>query len=183
MSRLKPNRVPASLLFLAGYGVQFTFPRLIGRCSLRCQVPFASSVECDIRVKMTFDRQGKNLTYDFDELTIWRTKLPDVKHAILPPSNNRPNPRVIDGLVVVSVFAPGAICALDRKTGLLVWRREFPKFASAAVYDANGTLFANTPNTLHALEPETGNTVWSFCPHGDSGETMYSAPRFTKTAS
>jgi outer membrane protein assembly factor BamB len=125
---------------------------------------------------MTLDRQSKNLTYDVDELTIWRTKLPDVKHAILPPSNNRPNPRVIDGLVVVSVFSPGAICALDRKTGMLVWRREFHELASAAVYDANGTLFAKTLNTLHALEPETGKTVWSFCPHGDSGETMYSSP-------
>jgi outer membrane protein assembly factor BamB len=125
---------------------------------------------------MTLDRQSKNLTYDFDELTIWRTKLPDVKHAILPPSNNRPNPRVIDGLVVVSIFSPGAICALDRKTGMLAWRREFHELASAAVYDANGTLFAKTLNTLHALEPETGKSVWSFCPHGDSGETMYSSP-------
>jgi outer membrane protein assembly factor BamB len=127
-------------------------------------------------ILMALDRDGKNLSYEFDELTIWRTKLPEVKHAILPPSNNRPNPLVADGLVFVSVFAPGAICALDRKTGVLVWRRELPKYASAAVHVANGTLFAQSPTTLYALEPATGQTVWSFCPYGESSETMYSAP-------
>jgi outer membrane protein assembly factor BamB len=125
---------------------------------------------------MALDRDGKNLSYDFDELTIWRTKLPEVKHAILPPSNNRPNPLVANGLVFVSVFAPGAICALDRNTGVLVWRRELHKYAGAAVHAANGTLFAQSPTTLYALEPATGQTVWSFCPYGESGETMYSAP-------
>ncbi|MFZ0908961.1 MAG: PQQ-binding-like beta-propeller repeat protein [Candidatus Acidiferrales bacterium] len=125
---------------------------------------------------MTLDKDGKNLSYDFDELAIWRTKLPEVKYAILPPSNNRPNPLVFDGLVFVSVFAPGAIRALDRNTGMLVWRRELHKYASAAVHVANGTLFAQTPTSLHALKPATGQTVWSFCPYGESGETMYSAP-------
>src|ERR1700722_15205623 len=125
---------------------------------------------------MTLDRNGKNSSYDFDELTIWRTKLPEVKHAILPPSNNRPNPFVADGLVFISVFAPGAICALDRTTGMLVWRREFHKYAGAAVHAANGTGFAKTPTSLFALEPATGQTLWSFCPYGESGETMYSAP-------
>ena len=127
-------------------------------------------------ILMTLDRNGKNSSYDFDELTIWRTKLPEVKHAILPPSNNRPNPFVADGLVFISVFAPGAICALDRKTGMLVWRREFHKYAGAAVHAANGTVFAQTPTSLYALEPATGQTLWSFCPYGESGETMYSAP-------
>jgi outer membrane protein assembly factor BamB len=125
---------------------------------------------------MTLDRKGKNLSYDFDELAIWRTKLPEVKCAILPPSNNRPNPLVFGGLVFVSVFAPGAICALDRNTGILAWRREFHKYAGAAVHVANGTLFAQTPTSLHALKPATGQTLWSFCPYGESGETMYSAP-------
>jgi outer membrane protein assembly factor BamB len=127
-------------------------------------------------ILMTLDRDSKNLSYDFDELAIWRTKLPEVKCAILPPSNNRPNPLVSDELVFVSVFAPGAVCALDRITGTLVWRREFHKYAGAAVHAANGTLFAQTPTSLYALEPATGKTVWSFCPDGESGETMYSAP-------
>jgi hypothetical protein len=125
---------------------------------------------------MTLDSDGKNLSYDFDELAIWRTTLPGVKHAILPPSNNRPNPLVSDELVFVSVFAPGSISALDRDTGTVVWRREFHKYAGAAVLAANGTLFAQTPTGLYALEPETGQILWSFCPRGDSGETMYSAP-------
>jgi hypothetical protein len=125
---------------------------------------------------MTPDSDGKNLSYDFDELAIWRTKLPDVKYAILPPSNNRPNPLVFDALVFVSIFTPGAICALDRNTGTVVWRREFHKYAGAAVHAVSGTLFAQTPTSLYAFEPQTGKTLWSFCPHGESGETMYSAP-------
>jgi outer membrane protein assembly factor BamB len=26
------------------------------------------------------------------------------------------------------------------------------------------------------LEPETGKTIWSFCPYGEGGETIYSDP-------
>jgi outer membrane protein assembly factor BamB len=125
---------------------------------------------------MTLDNGAENLTCNFDELAIWRTKLPEVKHAILPAANNRPNPLVVDDFVFVSVFAPGAICALDRKTGTLIWRKEVAELAGAAVHAANGTVFTQTPNSLHALEPATGETIWSFSPHGASGDTMYSAP-------
>jgi len=41
---------------------------------------------------------------------------------------------------------------------------------------AHGKLFAKTANTLFALEPETGKTIWSFCPYGESGESIYSDP-------
>src|SRR5579862_239314 len=85
----------------------------------------------------------------FDELRIWRTRLPKAKHAVLPPSNNRPNPLVIGDVVYVSVFSAGAVCALDRKTGKLIWRREIFRFGDAAVQLAQGTLFAKTANTLH----------------------------------
>lgn len=112
----------------------------------------------------------------FDELRIWRTRLPKAKHAVLPPSNNRPNPLVTGDVVYVSVFSPGAICALDRKTGKLIWRREIPRFGGAAVHLSQGTLFAKTANTLYALEAKTGQIIWSFCPYGDSGESLYSSP-------
>ena len=103
--------------------------------------------------------------YTFDELAIWRTKLPQAELAVLPPSNNRPNPLATDTTLYVSVFSPGAVYALDRKTGEIVWRREIPKFGGSAVQLAGGKLFAKTPNTLFALEPETGRTLWSFCPY------------------
>ena len=38
--------------------------------------------------------EAKVPTSTFGELTIWRTKLPHVEHAVLPPSNTRPNPVV-----------------------------------------------------------------------------------------
>jgi len=114
--------------------------------------------------------------YSFDELAIWRTKLPQVKHAILPPHTNRPNPLLHAGRLYVSVFSSGAICALHSKTGKLLWRRELPSFGADAVHIAQGQLFARTANTLYALNPETGKTTWSFCPYGESGEVIYSHP-------
>ena len=115
-------------------------------------------------------------TYDFEELAIWRTKLPNAKHAVLPPQNNRPNPLVSGSVLYVSVFSEGAVCALDRKSGTLLWRKEIPRLGGDAVYLAEGKLFAKSPHTLYALEPKTGNTIWSFCPYGDSGESIYSDP-------
>lgn len=123
-----------------------------------------------------------NASYTFDELAIWRTKLPDVKQAVLPPSNCRPNPLVADTMVYVSVFSPGAVCALERQTGKIVWHREIPRFGDSAVHLANGKLFAKTANTLLALEPETGTAIWSFSPHGESGETMYSHPALYRSS-
>jgi outer membrane protein assembly factor BamB len=33
-----------------------------------------------------------------------------------------------------------------------------------------------TSNTLFALRPDSGETLWSFCPYGTEGETIYSSP-------
>jgi hypothetical protein len=109
-------------------------------------------------------------------VAIWRTKLPDVEHAILPPNDSRPNPLVSDSMLYVSVFAPGAVCALDRDTGKIVWRKEIPKLAGSSVYLAKGRLFAKAAHTLYSLGPSTGAVIWRFCPYGDSGEWIYSAP-------
>jgi outer membrane protein assembly factor BamB len=125
---------------------------------------------------MTRDKASASASYRFDELAIWRTSLPKAEHAVLPPSNNRPNPLVTEAMVYASVFSPGAVCALERRTGKLVWRREIPNLGGSAVHLARGKLFAKTANTLFALQPETGKTIWSFCPYGDSGESLYSAP-------
>jgi outer membrane protein assembly factor BamB len=114
--------------------------------------------------------------YDFEDLAIWRTMLPNAKHAVLPPQNNRPNPLVSGSVLYASVFSEGAVCALDRKSGTLLWRKEIPRLGGAAAYLAQGKLFAKTPHALYALEPKTGNTIWSFCPYGESGETIYSDP-------
>jgi outer membrane protein assembly factor BamB len=114
--------------------------------------------------------------YSFGELAVWRTKLPKAKHAVLPPHTNRPNPLIHKGKLYVSVFSSGAVCALDAKNGRMLWRRELAALASDSVHLAQGKLFAKTATTLYALEPQTGTIVWSFCPYGDSGETIYSHP-------
>ena len=118
----------------------------------------------------------RNTSLRFEEITIWRTKLPDVKHGILPPHDDRPNPLVADSMVYASVFAPGAVCALERSTGKLLWRKELPKLGSSSVHLAGEILFAKTAHTLYALNPVNGATIWSFCPYGDSGEWLYSSP-------
>jgi outer membrane protein assembly factor BamB len=125
---------------------------------------------------MTTPNRKAGASVRFSEITVWRTKLPGVKHAILPPHDDRPNPLVADSMLYVSVFSPGAVCALNRKTGKLIWRREIPKLAGPAVHLAGGKLFAKTAHTVFALEPNTGAVIWSFCPYGTSGEWIYSAP-------
>jgi len=128
-------------------------------------------------IGMTRDKASGSASYSFDELAIWRTKLPETNHAILPPRNNRPNPLVTEDMVYASVFSPGAVCALERQTGRLVWRREIPGLAASSVHLAQRKLLAQTSNTVYGLEPETGETIWSFCPYGeDSGESIYSQP-------
>jgi outer membrane protein assembly factor BamB len=125
---------------------------------------------------MKRNKVAENASYLFDEIAVWRTRLPKVEFAALPASNNRPNPLVTEDMVYASVFSPGAVIALDRQTGKLIWRRDILKFGGSAVHLSQGKLLAQTANTVHALEPETGNTIWSFSPYGNSGETLYSQP-------
>jgi hypothetical protein len=49
------------------------------------------------------------------------------------------------------VFAPGAICALERGDGKLIWRRELHKYSGASVYLYERKLFAKTSNTFSLL--------------------------------
>lgn len=114
--------------------------------------------------------------YTFNDLTVWRTALPGIQNAVLPPSSDRPNPRLGDGKLFVSVFAPGCIYALEAATGEICWRRELPYLASACVELAAGLLLAKTSQTLYAVEPASGSIRWEFCPYGAEGESLYSEP-------
>jgi outer membrane protein assembly factor BamB len=115
-------------------------------------------------------------TLSFEEPKVWRTELPDVKFAVLPPSNTRSNPLIVEDKLFVSVLSPGAVCALERDTGRLIWRRELGKFSGASVYFHERKLFANSPHTLYSLHPDSGEIRWSFCPYGPDGEWIYSSP-------
>jgi outer membrane protein assembly factor BamB len=121
-------------------------------------------------------RNSQPQTLSFSELTIWKTKLPDIQFAILPPFNDRPNPLATESRIYVSVFSPGAVCALQRADGRLIWRRELPKFGSSSVYLEDRRLFAKTANTLFAMDPDAGEILWSFSPYGREGESIYSSP-------
>jgi outer membrane protein assembly factor BamB len=125
---------------------------------------------------MASTRKTQPKTVGFLDLTVWKTKLPDCQFAVLPASNTRPNPLATQDRLYASVFAPGAICALERGDGKLIWRRELPKYSGASVYLYERKLFAKTSNTLFALNPDSGETFWSFCPYGTDGESIYSSP-------
>jgi hypothetical protein len=125
---------------------------------------------------MSSTRKPQPPTFNFPDLTVWSTKLDNVKFAVSPPSNTRPNPLVADDRVYASIFAPGSICALDRESGKLLWRRDVGKFANASVYLHNGRLFAKSSNTLFALHPDSARILWSFSPYGTDGEIIYSSP-------
>src|SRR4051812_15548830 len=114
--------------------------------------------------------------HSFDDLAVWLTCLPGVQHAVLSPSSDRPNPRLGNGKLFVSVFAPGCVYALDAATGEICWRRELPYLAGSPVELAAGLLLAKTSQTLYALDPASGSIRWEFCPRGSEGETLYSQP-------
>jgi putative pyrroloquinoline-quinone binding quinoprotein len=112
----------------------------------------------------------------FDDLAFWRTSLPGVEHAILPPSSDQPNPRLGLGMLFASVFAPGVAYALDAATGDICWRCKLPYLGGHSIELAGDLLFAKTAQALYALDPRSGNIRWEFSPYGAEGETLYSAP-------
>jgi len=109
----------------------------------------------------------------------WRSiQLPDINIAILPPSTTRPNPLVAGDRVFASVFSPGAVVAVDRATGRLLWRTPLQQpFAGSAVHLAGDLLYAYTSSAILALHPDTGDVQWHYSPYpGRGGEQTYSQP-------
>jgi outer membrane protein assembly factor BamB len=114
----------------------------------------------------SIEMEDQKAEYSFEELAVWRTKLPKAKHAILPPHTNRPNPLIHKDTLFVSIFSSGAVCALDAKNGQMLWRRELPSLGSDSVHLAE----AVRQNRYHALRVGTPNgrdylvllSVWRF---------------------
>jgi outer membrane protein assembly factor BamB len=107
------------------------------------------------------------IQHSIDDLALWRTSLPGIEHAILPPDSDRPNPRVGLGMLFASVFAPGGVYALDAAAGDICWHRELPYLGSSSVERVGNILLAKTAQTLYALDQASGSIRWSFCPWGD----------------
>lgn len=119
-------------------------------------------------------------SYSFRELAIWRLRLPEVSHAVLPPLNTRPNPLVHGNRLFVSIFSRGAICCIEREIGRLIWRRPVTRFGQASVCASGKSLLANTEHSIYSLRPDSGEVLWSFCPYGTAGEWIYSSPTLYK---
>ena len=51
-----------------------------------------------------------------------------------------------------------------------------PPLAHSSVQLCDGRIFAKTAQELVALHPDSGKTLWSFCPYGHQGEFLYSSP-------
>jgi len=79
-------------------------------------------------------------------------------------------------LVFASLWAPGAVCAVSRESGELLWMRDLDSYASSSVFVHGGVLYATSVRTLYALDPKSGRTRWEFSPKRGSGEWIYSQP-------
>lgn len=106
----------------------------------------------------------------------WKTKLPNVEHAISPSHTTRPNPLVSGDRLYVSVFAPGAIYALNRQDGSLLWSYQLDTLGSSDVAAYRGLIFAKSSRTLFALDGKDGSVRWHFAPKEAPGEWIYSQP-------
>jgi hypothetical protein len=114
--------------------------------------------------------------YGVDQLKIWDRAIPGVKTASLPSTSDRPNPLVVGEYVFVSIFSPAQVVALRRKDGAILWQKSFLGLGADSVDFNAGRVLARTATTLRALNSASGDVLWSFCPYGESGETIYSKP-------
>ena len=128
--------------------------------------PASSSVACDGKqVYITFMSHdavyATALTIDGEQ--VWQEKITDyVIHQGYGSS-----PTVYQTLLLVSADTKrgGAVAALNRKTGEIVWRRERPKlpnYASPIVYHIAGKdqLLFTGCDLVTSLHPLTGETLW-----------------------
>jgi len=115
-------------------------------------------------------------THDVRDLALWRRKIRDVEFAVRSPDTSRPNPLVVDSLLIASIWSPGAICAVARDTGRPVWRCPLHPFAHDSVHYADGSLFAHNYRTLHSFDAHTGAIRWSWRPPDTAEECLFASP-------
>lgn len=125
-----------------------------------------STVACDgERVFATFLHDGAIYTtaLGLDGTEIWQKKITDyVLHQGFGSS-----PTVYENLVIVSADnkSTGAIAALDRKTGDLVWKHDRPKlpnYTSPIILNVAGReqLIFSGCNLVTSFEPLSGEKLW-----------------------
>ena len=126
----------------------------------------SSTPACDgDRIYVNFPNNGAMLTtaLDLDGKQLWQTKICDyIEHQGYGSS-----PAIYQHLVLVSADnkAGGAIAALDRKSGDVVWRRDrpqLPNYPSPIVLNIAGKdqLLMTGCDKVSSFNPLTGETLW-----------------------
>lgn len=126
----------------------------------------SSTVACDgRRLFVNFLHDGAIFTtaLDLDGKKLWETKVSDfVNHQGFGSS-----PAVYESLVIVSADnkGTGAIAALDRATGAVVWRVErpaLPNYTSPIIYSLHGRdqVLLTGCDLVTSLNPLTGEKLW-----------------------
>ena len=123
--------------------------------------------------------------YDLNGTVLWQKDLGKVDHVWGFGSS----PIIYDNLVIFN-FGPGVnafVVALDKQSGNEVWRKEFPAQRSEKTGEYRGSwstpvvhreggrdvLLLSLPNILRAVNPRTGDEIWS-C--GGLGDLVYTSP-------
>jgi outer membrane protein assembly factor BamB len=111
--------------------------------------------------------------YSVDGDLLWTRDLGKFQHIW----GNGSSPLICDDLVILNA-GPGVtafVAALDKHTGDVVWRRDFPDMAAQKVDEYRGswstpvmaslggqnTLLLSLPLRLYAVDPLTGSDIWS----------------------
>lgn len=126
----------------------------------------SSTVACDGKsVFINFANEGAVYVtaLSIDGKREWQTKIADYKiHQGFGAS-----PALYRSLViaVADSHAGGAVAALDRKTGKIVWKRDRPKepnYPSPVILNVAGRdqLFLTGCNLFSSFDPLTGETLW-----------------------
>lgn len=102
---------------------------------------------------------------DFEGEKLWQTRLTDY----LVHQGYGSSPTIYENLVIASADtkAGGAIVAMQRTTGEIVWRRdrpEMPNYPSPVVVQADGRqqMIMTGCELVTSLNPLTGETLWEF---------------------
>lgn len=124
--------------------------------------------------------------YDLAGTVLWQKDLGKVQHIWGYGSS----PLIHENLVILN-FGPGLnafVAAFDKQSGQEVWRKEFPEQKSKTEGEFRGSwstpvvatvggkslLLMSLPERLYALEPKSGEEVWS-C-GGLSNKLVYTSP-------
>ena len=91
---------------------------------------------------------------------LWERGISEAKFAVLPNSTTRPNPLVVDGLVVASCATPGGIHAFNAETGEHRWAISMGRYADSHVIADNGVVYGGSGSLLIAIRAVDGQVLW-----------------------